>query len=310
MHIGFLTDGLGHLTLGAALDKVVELGLEEVEIATGNWSGAPHVDLDLVLSDENALNEFHSLVRERGLKIGAFNASGNVLHPVVGVEHDRVVRNTMRLAEILEVDKIVMMSGLPAVFDGDRAVPWITTCWPPENVSNLELQWQQLEAYWTDLVPFAQSHGIKQIAVEMHADQLVFNAPTLKRLRAVAGEVVGANVDPSHLMWMGADPVATVSELAHAIHHVHMKDTRIEAVAATRTHLETLPFECNDQRSWNYVTLGEGNPGGAAFWQDFCKALQVAGYEGVLSIEHEDVAYPPEVGLSSAVEMVRRSLVA
>ena len=53
------------------------------------------------------------------------------------------------------------------------------------------------------------------------------------RLREACGEVVGVNFDPSHLMWMGADPLAAIEALGPAIYHVHAKDTRIEAAAAS-----------------------------------------------------------------------------
>jgi len=306
MHVGFLTDGLGHLPLLEALDVVASLDLREIEFATGNWSNSPHLSLQDLLASEEKRDALLSATRARGLTIGALNASGNVLHPISGPDHDRVVRDTMRLANFLGVKKIVMMSGLPAVFEGDKVTPWITTCWPPENGVNLELQWKKAEEYWPGLVEFAKEQGIEKIAIEMHADQLVFNAPTLLRLRSVAGAIVGANMDPSHLMWMGADPIKSVEMLKGAIHHVHAKDTRIEKLAAVRTTLETLFFDKIGERAWNYVTLGEGHPRGEAFWADFCNALRGSGYDGVLSIEHEDVAHTPVEGLTIAVDVLKR----
>lgn len=308
MHIGFLTDGLGSLPLEQALDIVAELGLTEVEIATGNWSQAPHIELDELVLDARKRRALADSLADHGLRLGALNASGNVLHPTTGPEQDRVARQTMLLAEQLGVDTIVMMSGLPAVHDGDRVAPWITTCWPPENGENLERQWETAVRHWGGLAAFADVHGIRRIALEMHADQLVFNTPTLLRLRGEVGDILGANMDPSHLMWMGADPIASVRALSGAIHHVHAKDTRIEAAADTRTRLETLFFDRRAERAWNYVTLGEGNPGGVGFWSEFCRALQESGYDGVLSIEHEDVAYPAETGLAKAITALRQAM--
>lgn len=310
MHIGLVSDGLGHLPLEAALDVAAGLGIEEIELATGNWSTAPHVDLDDLLSSAESRERLLEKIGTRGLRLGALNASGNQLHPLSGAEHDRVVRDTMRLAPQLGIDKIVMMSGLPAVHEGDRVVPWITTCWPRENVAHLARQWEIAEGYWRELAPFAEDQGIAKIAVEMHGDQLVYNAPTLLRLREVAGDIVGANFDPSHLMWMGADILASIRALSGAIHHVHGKDTRIEASVAERTVLETAFFDEAAIRSWNFATIGQGHPGGAAFWGDFCGELRAAGYDGVLSIEHEDVAYSPEEGLEMAVGVLRKSIAA
>jgi sugar phosphate isomerase/epimerase len=109
-------------------------------------------------------------------------------------------------------------------------------------------------------------------------------------------------------MWMGADPVASARALEGAIYHVHAKDTRIEPSVATRTRLETAFFTERDARAWNYVTLGQGHPGGVEFWREFCAALAAAGYDGVLSIEHEDVALTPEAGLTASVDVLRAAL--
>jgi sugar phosphate isomerase/epimerase len=59
----------------------------------------------------------------------------------------------------------------------------------------------------------------------MHGHQLVYNVPTLLKLRQATGPIVGAILDPSHLFWMGTDPMAAVDVLGDAIHHVHANDT-------------------------------------------------------------------------------------
>lgn len=305
MHVGFLTDGLGHRPLSEVLEMVQEMGIAEIELATGNWSTAPHVDVPALLNSAQSRERLLEAVSAHGVRIGALNASGNVLHPLNGREQDRVVRDTMRLAQELGVDTIVMMSGLPPVYDGDKIAPWIVTCWPPENVSHLERQWTCALRYWEQLVTFAAACGIRRIAIEMHADQLVYNPQSVLRLRSELGEIVGANFDPSHLQWMGADPRAAAAQLTGAIHHVHAKEARIEALAATRTVLEVLPFGEPNRRAWNYVGLGEGHPEGAAYWRGLCDTLRRSGYDGVLSIEHEDPGKTPEEGLACSVQFLR-----
>jgi sugar phosphate isomerase/epimerase len=151
------------------------------------------------------------------------------------------------------------MSGLPAA-PGDHTPNWITTCWPPETTEILEHQWDIAVPYWRELADFAGQHDV-QLALEMHANQLVYNAPTLLRLREAAGAVVGANMDPSHLMWMGSDPIQSIRALDGAIYHVHAKDTRLQTDRqALTSRLETLPWERVDDRAWNYVTLATATP--------------------------------------------------
>ena len=88
---------------------------------------------------------------------------------------------------------------------------------------------------------------------------LVWNPETLFRLRAAVGPMVGLNLDPSHLIWMGADPIAVARALGPAIHHVHGKDVRLErGVVEVNGLLETKPIDDVAGRAWNYVAVGAG----------------------------------------------------
>lgn len=304
MEIGLLTDSLAQHPLPRVLDTAVELGITTVELAMGNWSSAPHADVDALVADGAKRKELIGAIEARGLRLEALNASGNQLHPKWGDEHDRVVRQTLLLAEQLEIDTIVLMSGLPAA-KGDSFPAWITTVWPPENLELLDYQWSEVALpYWAKLAEEAASRGVKKLAVEMHGNQLVYSPPDVLRLREAVGEIIGANVDPSHLMWMGADPLAAIEALSGAIYHVHAKDTRIEDTVGWRTRLETLPNPETARRAWNFVAVGTGHPGGVDFWRQFVQALSRAGYEGPLSIENEDYT----LGADESVAIAARTL--
>ena len=304
MKIGLNTDSLGGLALDAMLDVAAELGLDAVELPTGAWSPAPHADLGRLLESEAARRELLARVGDRGLAISALTCNGNQLDPVSGPEHDRVVRDTIALAPRLGVERVILMSGCPGG-PGDRWANWITVAWPPEAAEALRRQWEEsVIPYWRSLVAHAEACGVAKLCVEMHGQQVVYSVPTLLRLRDAVGPVVGANYDPSHLMWMGADPIAAIDALGDAIYHVHAKDTRIEPAVAVRSRLETLPPAQAGERAWNYVTLGHGHD--AAFWREFCAALTAAGYDDVLSIEHEDQTMDPVAAVTESVELLRR----
>ncbi len=64
----------------------------------------------------------------------------------------------------------------------------------------------------------ARSCGVERIALEPHGNQRVYNVPSLLKLRAAVGPVVGANLDPSHLFWMGAGPLVAAEVLGQAIY--------------------------------------------------------------------------------------------
>ena len=57
-----------------------------------------------------------------------------------------------------------------------------------------------------DAVLLAKECGVERVALELHGSQCVYNVPSLLKLRTAIGPVVGTNLDPSHLFWMGADP--------------------------------------------------------------------------------------------------------
>ncbi len=310
MQIGLLTDSLSTMARAEALDTAAEFGIETVEIGLGGphggWSPAPHADIDELLSDPGARADLKHAVRSRGLQLEAFNAAGNPLHPTQGERDDRILRGAIRLAEEFEIDTVVTMSGLPAAA-GDRFPAWITTVWPPENVALLDEQWNHAIDYWGGIVDEASRRGVR-IAVEMHANQLVYSVPTLQRLRAEVGTTVGANFDPSHLMWMGADPIAAIAALGDAIYHVHAKDTRVEGRAAVASRLETTPNELVSERAWNYVAVGTGHPDGVDFWARFATALIDAGYHGPLSIENEDYSLGQRESVELAATTLRQAL--
>ena len=308
MHIGMITDSLGALPFDDLLPTAAELGIEQLEFAGGNWSTAPHLALDTMLDSAAARSEFAAKLHDHGLSISALNCSGNPLHPgEIGRHHREVTHKTIALAGLMGVERVVMMSGCPGG-PGDANANWVTTSWPPETQAILRYQWEEvLLPFWRDLVAYARSRGVSKLCLELHGHQNVYSVGTFFRLRDAVGETVGVNFDPSHLMWMGADPLAAVSALGSAIYHVHAKDTRLEDDAMARDgRIEIRPAEDVTQRAWNYVTLGHGHD--ESWWRAFCRALRAAGYDDVLSIEHEDQALPPLDGVRQSVVLLRRAI--
>jgi sugar phosphate isomerase/epimerase len=301
MKIGLVSDSLGHLSFEAMLDAAAGLGVQGIEVNTGNWSSAPHLDLAGMLADAGARRRFLDAIRQRGLELVALNANGNQLHPTSGEQQSATLHDTVRLAGLLGVDKVCLMSGLPAGGPQDRTPNWIVSSWPPETQEILAWQWgEKLIPYWRELARLAAENGVTKLCVELHGNQLVYNVPALLRLRAEIGPVVGANLDPSHLMWMGANPLAAIDALGAAVLHVHAKDTYLNAPKqATTGLLENGSLADIPARSWSYITLGYGH--GESWWREFCYRLRMVGYDGWLSIEHEDV-------LLSRIEGVRRSV--
>ena len=144
MKIGLLTDSLPHLNFDAMLQASAELGVECLEFACGNWSTAPHVELDRMLESDEARRAFLAKIAAHGMSISALNCSGNPLFPgAEGARQHDVTLKSFRLAGLLGIDRIVMMSGLPGG-PGDANPNWIVTEWPPECRAILRYQWDEV----------------------------------------------------------------------------------------------------------------------------------------------------------------------
>ena len=150
-----------------------------------------------------------------------------------------------------------------------------------------------------DLAAHAADHSVN-IGIEMHPNMLVYEPTSMLRLRNETNDHVGANFDPSHLYWQGIDVTEAIRFLGErdAIHHVHAKDTALyEANARVKGYLDTTPYTDEADRSWLFRSIGYGH--GEAHWKAVVSALRMVGYDGALSIEHEDSLTSSEEGAPS-----------
>jgi sugar phosphate isomerase/epimerase len=229
-----------------------------------------------------------------------------MLHPdpAVATQAHTVFEQTIKLASLLGVTCVNNFSGIPAGGPEDKTPNWITCPWPPDFSAALKWQWEaKLIPYWRPMASFLSDHGVVA-GLEMHPGMSVYNPETLLRLRDACGRAIGANFDPSHLFWQGIDPIVAVRALGDAIFHVHAKDTMIYRTNCERNGvLDTKPYTDEINRSWIFRAVGYGH--GCEFWNDFVSTLRMAGYDGTLSIEHEDSLMSSQEGLSKAVEFLK-----
>lgn len=304
MKLGFVSDSLGGLPFDEMLDHARRLGVSGVEVNTCGWSTAPHFDLPGILKDGNVRKDFLASFADRGLEVISLNANGNPLHPTDPAQ-GQGLEDTIRAAGELGISTVCSMSGLPAGNATDTMPNWVVSSWPPETQAILRYQWEEkLIPYWTRIAALAKEHGVERIALELHGNQCVYNVPSLLRLREAVGPVIGANLDPSHLFWMGADPLVAAEALGEAVYHVHAKDTFLNSPKqAVGSLLENGGLMDIPARSWSYITLGFGH--GEEWWRQFCYRLKMAGYDGWLSIEHEDVLLNSLEGLEKSVALLQ-----
>jgi len=304
MRVGVFTPLLSQMPLEEVLKKLKSLGINAVELATGNYPGNAHCKLSM-LDDPSALKEFKHILEDHGAAISALSCHGNPLHPdpAIANQAQEVNRRTILLAEQLGVPVVVDFSGCPGDSPGAKSPNWVTCPWPPDYLDVLAWQWNEVVApYWIKRAEFASQHGVR-IAIEMHPGFVVYSPETMVRLRTIAGPSIGCNYDPSHMFWQGIDPIAAIRILGDAIFHVHAKDTQLYSANLPRTGvLDTKPYTEERDRAWIFRTCGYGH--GAEWWKEFVSTLRMFGYDNVLSIEHEDSLLSPEEGLTKAARFL------
>lgn len=311
MKLALCTDVLANLSFPEMLDKVKNYGINGVEMTAGGWSPCPHVNTNELLASEEKLADFRHQLEKRGMEIVALNCSGNPLAPgELGEKHTASSYKAVELAGKLGVKKIVMMSGLPGGCPDDKIPNWITSTvsWPDYMPGVIDYQWNQVAIpWWKAFVAHAKAHGVEQIALEEFPSQLVYNPSTLLRLREAVGEIIGMNLDPSHLIAMGADPIAAARKLEGAVFHVHGKDARIErGLADIDGLLEYQPVTETKSRTWNYVAVGCGRD--LLWWKEFFSVLRMTGYDGYVSLEMEDLTMSVEAGLQTSIDALNATL--
>ena len=311
MKIGVITNLLGNLPFEEALQYFVSKGIEMVEIGCGGYPGTQHADPDVLLNDDAKLEEFKALIKKYNVEISALSCHANPVHPdkAVAKEFDDAMRKAVLLAEKLGVHQINTFSGCPGDSENAKYPNWVTCPWPNEFGEMLEWQWNEvLIPYWKEFVAFAKAHGVDKIALEMHPGFCVYNPETLLKLRAAVGPEIGANFDPSHLIWQGIEPVAAIRALEGAIFHFHAKDTKVDKYnTAVNGVLDTKPYGDEIHRSWVFRSVGYGND--ETYWKDIISNLRMVGYDYAISIEHEDSLMSQNEGIIKAIDMLKRAVI-
>jgi sugar phosphate isomerase/epimerase len=310
MYVGVHTPPLYDRPVEEAIEYVSDLGVGAIEPGVGGHPGTDHLPPDAYLDDQDRQAELGQLLEAHGVTISALATHNNPLHPddERAETADDDLRTAVRLADQMDVGCVTCFSGLPAGAPGDSVPNWVTAPWPPEHAEALDYQWEVSVEYWRDLAAFADDHEV-DLAIEMHPNMLVHEPHGLARLREETNDRVGANFDPSHLYWQGIDATEAIRYLGErdAIHHFHAKDTSIyEANKRTKGVLDASQYTDEAERSWLFRTVGYGH--GEAHWKEVVSTLRMVGYDGAVSIEHEDSLTSSREGLEKAVDVLTRAI--
>lgn len=147
-------------------------------------------------------------------------------------------------------------------------------------------------ATWGPVVAACERFGVR-IALEPwpgRGTNLCYAPEMFRRVfSAFDSPALGLCYDPSHFVWMGIDHLRVLREFAPRIYHVHAKDTEIIAEGLYEYGIAGRQFTEGRGGSgwWRYRLPGYG----VVNWRHVLSALYETGYDGAVSIEHEDPIY-------------------
>jgi sugar phosphate isomerase/epimerase len=252
----------------------MEIACWPVMRADRRYAGVTTIDVSSL--DQQRAKEVHSVLKDHGLMISSLGYYPNPLSP--DLEHRNQViehlRKVIAAAELLEV-------------------PIVGTFVGRDKSKNIEDNLEEYARVWPPIVKYARERGVK-IAIE-NCPMLFSNdewpggvnlastpAVWRKMWEIIPDETFGLNLDPSHLIWLMIDPQRVVREFKDRIFHVHAKDLRIDREGLYNNGTLSLGM------GWQVPVL----PGfGDVDWAKFIGALYAAGYDYVISIEHEDRSF-------------------
>jgi sugar phosphate isomerase/epimerase len=311
-HIGLVTEAFANRPLVDVMNWLVREApvVTDLEIGTGGYAPTGHCDMGLLLRDAAARKAWVGEIDARGLTIGALNVWGNPLHPdsSLAKQHDTDLRNTIRLAASLGVDRVVALAGCPPGAPGDRTPHFDGGGWLPYLEGISDAQWEAaVEPYWAGIAEFAvREHPQILICLELHPGTAVYNVETFDRIANV-GHAIAANIDPSHFFWMGMDPLAVVASIGARAGHCHGKDVSFaKDKLAVNGLLDRRWPRPPEEMPWNFAVVGRGKD--PAWWEGFVRQLVATGGVNTIAIEHEDPFVPPEEGVAEAAAVLSAGL--
>lgn len=270
MEIGILTAPFAGEPLEVVAAFAGEHGFAALEVVAG--AGSKHIDTSNFSQAE--AERILELMERRALRISSLAMYMNTTPPDPQQRAQVIeqLKKGVDAAKLLGVEVVCTLAGMP--------VPG------KDKFQTIE---QDCSQVFPPVLEYAGERGVK-IALENWFETNLQGLEHWKCLfETVPHENFGLNFDPSHLIWQGIDYIAAVHHFGKRIFHTHAKDTEIRE--------DKLRWLGNQARGWwRYVIPGFG----AVRWGEYIGALRAVGYDGVLSIEHEDGAFGREEGFLAA----------
>jgi len=266
MYVGMLTAPLSRESFKKSLTCAKKSGISALEVAAGRGSKS----VDPFKLKGQKLKDFAAKIKKNKLTISSIVHYANLTHedPKARKESSANVKACIDLAAGLKVDTVCTLAGLPA---GGK--------------DRMQMIEEDVPEILGPLVKYAAKKEIR-LALENWFATNIQNLDHWRRIfEVIPDENFGLNFDPSHLFMMQIDYLAAVNEFAPRIFHTHAKDTAVNEAVLARVGILGRGW-------WRFCIPGLGK----IDWGEYIGVLRKAGYDGVLSIEHEDGAVGLEEG--------------
>jgi sugar phosphate isomerase/epimerase len=288
MKLGLLSAAFPRLSLEKTASWASANGYEMLEVACWpagggerrRYAGVAHIDVERL--DPGKVRD---VLDRHGLEISSLAYYPNNLHPDAA---ERRAANT-HLRKVIDAASAL-------------GVPTVGTFAGRDKTKNVPDNLREFRKVWPRLVDHAERRGVN-VAIENCP--MIFSwdewpggtnlaaTPALwdELFTIVPSERFGLNLDPSHLVWLQIDYERVVRDYAARILHVHAKDMEVDRDGLYRNGVLSLGM------GWQIPRL----PGlGEVRWDRFLSQLYKVGYDGVVSVEHEDRAF------EGSLELVQR----
>ena len=268
MDIGLLTAPFGKdMKFQEIAEWSAKAGFKALEVIAG--PGA-HISADDVLPDDG--KKIRKILSDSGIRISSL-ACYWLMEPE---EYTRRMNAMIAAAQALGVDVVCALAGFPAA-----------------GKTKMQTIREVVPGVYAPIAAEAEKRGVK-IAFE---NWFATNLQHLDHFRALTEVLpqpnVGFNFDPSHLAWQEIDYLAAVEEFSPRIFHTHAKDVLISKARLARLGVLEGGW-------WEYVIPGLG----CVRWGEYIRTLRRKGYNGVLSIEHEDGAFNAKEGFEKGLRFL------
>jgi len=302
------------LPLEELAKKVSSWGFDGLELAC--WGD--HFDVRRAITEPGYVQSRHDILNHYNLKCFAISNHlvGQAVCDPIDARHNGIVPphvwgdgepegvRKRAAQEIMDTARAATKFGVTQVNGFTGSSIWhLLYSFPPNDFADIERGYEDFAQRWNPILDVFKQEGVKY-ALEVHPSEIAYDFVTTHKALDALGHrpEFGINFDPSHFAHQFLDSAAFVTEFAHRIYHVHIKDSK-RTLDGRKSILGSHLNFGEAQRGWNFVSPGHGD----VDFESLLRTLNRIGYQGPLSIEWEDSGMDREWGAQDALAFVRRT---